>query len=96
MELLNEAATSVMAGVPRSTLRRYVVTGKFPPPIKPDGWHVVWRVEDVEAWLVLRAVAEDVGALDAADTEDLKALAFACPPDLMQRVFPRVAALRGA
>lgn len=96
MELLKEDQASVMAGVPRSTLRRYVATGKFPTPIKYDGWHVGWRREDVTAWLLSRAVVEDVGALDAAAPDDLQALFEACPDELAARLFPRSVAVGGA
>ena len=40
-------------GVSRSTLDRWIKSGKFPPPVKlnPDGGRsVAWSADDIEAW----------------------------------------------
>ena len=92
---LNEAAVIAMTGVPRTTMYRKISTGKFPAPIKPDGWKNVWRVEDVRAWVLAKAVVEDAARLPDADTADLMLLASGCDPVLFGRVFPRVAGLVG-
>lgn len=88
-ELLNEAATLALSGLSRSTLHRYVVANKFPSPLKPDGWHLVWVKSDVEEWLLARAILQDAIGLNAQPVLDLVALARSVDPILAGRLFPR-------
>ena len=88
MQLLNENATLALSGLPRTTLRRYVAAGNFPPPVKSDGWHIVWRLDEVEDWILARAVAEGGQNFKAVPALDLVALARTVDPGLACRLFP--------
>lgn len=88
MQLLNENAVLALANLARTTLRRWVKAGKFPAPIKSDGWHIVWRLDEVEDWALARAVVEGGQNFKAAPALDLIALARAVDPALAGRLFP--------
>jgi predicted DNA-binding transcriptional regulator AlpA len=97
MELLNEAATLALSGLPRSTLHRYVATDKFPAPRKPDGWHLVWDKGEVADWALARAVVKDAANFKTIPALDLAAMARSIDPSLANRLFPSATAvLRGA
>jgi prophage regulatory protein len=91
MQLINENATLALSGLSRTTLRRYVAAGKFPAPIKSDGWHIVWQLAEVEAWVLARAVVEGGQNFKAVPALDLVALARSIDPALARRLFPSAA-----
>jgi predicted DNA-binding transcriptional regulator AlpA len=45
--------------ISRDTTRRRAAQGAFPKPLRIDGHHVVWRVDEIEAWLRNLPRAED-------------------------------------
>lgn len=40
-----------LLGISRSTLRRQIKAGRFPPPIDNGDYHSSWRFKDVQEWL---------------------------------------------
>ncbi len=52
--VLNEDELAAMLGVKRSTLQRWRVDGKGPSYSKPSAGSILYREEDVAAWLAQR------------------------------------------
>jgi len=48
------SAVAQWLGVGRSTVRRWVSLGRFPPPYRLSPRRLVWRVGDVQTWLAAR------------------------------------------
>lgn len=90
-DLLNEAAALALTGLSRSTFQRLVKTGRFPAPLRPDGWHTLWVRSEVEDWLLARAVVSAGENFKALPAADLVLLARSVDPVLATRLFPSAA-----
>jgi prophage regulatory protein len=42
---------SVVGGVSRATIYRWVDNGKFPAPLKPSGGVNLWKRSDIDRWI---------------------------------------------
>ena len=42
---------SVVGGVSRATIYRWVDNGKFPAPLKPSGGVNLWKRSDIDTWI---------------------------------------------
>ncbi|MBB3772042.1 putative DNA-binding transcriptional regulator AlpA [Angulomicrobium tetraedrale] len=60
--LLRKLALARYLGVSTKWLDRQVAAGQFPKPIHLSRVTVVWRREDIEAWLAAKAAARDAAA----------------------------------
>lgn len=49
--LLTEAEVLELISVSKSTLRRWVRSSEFPPPVQLPGRRVAWRARDLNTWL---------------------------------------------
>ena len=51
IELLTLSETTALTGLPVSTLYKYRSEGTFPTPVKLGARSVMWRSDQVNAWL---------------------------------------------
>ncbi|WP_249173445.1 helix-turn-helix transcriptional regulator [Burkholderia dolosa] len=57
--------------VSRSTLWRLVQAGKFPKPIKMGAHLIVWRAEEVRAWIAAQG-RDEIGIVSVSDVDQVK------------------------
>ena len=57
--LVRSGAICARLGIERSTLRRWIRSGKFPPPLPLDGTVSRWFEDDVDEWFLERRAARD-------------------------------------
>ena len=64
LRLLRVKSVSDMTGLAKATIYRYSRDGKFPKSKRLGSNYVVWRSDEIEAWITRQLEEADQAALD--------------------------------